>query len=72
MRFISYWIISIMFAVWAAMEKLMAGIGKGMMGRSMLAFWILIGLAFFFLLCAYGSMIEDKGKNQPPADDNPF
>lgn len=71
MRFISYWIISIMLAAWAAMEKFMAGLGGGMMGRGTIPFWVLIGLSFFFLLCAYGSMIEDR-QEKPPADDNPF
>lgn len=67
MRFLSYWIIAIMFSIWATIEKFMAGIGKGMMGRSTLMFWVLIGFSFFFLLCAYGSMIEDK-QEKPPAD----
>jgi len=62
MSFITYWLISILFAVWAALEKLTATIR----GESMLAFWLLIVCAVFFWLAAVGS------RHPPKDEDNPF
>lgn len=73
MKFLTYLLIALGFAAWAQYERAMEGIGKGMLGQGHngIMFWILIGFSFFFWLCAYGTMVEER-ETKPPADDNPF
>lgn len=62
MKFMMYWMICIGLAAWAGMEKILA-MAKH---TSMVWFWVLIGLAAFFWLSAYGQRLEDKRASANP------